>query len=281
MSSSESGFPIEYQGFKMLITLVEPQRLHPHEEIIPPNLDKLKASIWRDGFQASPIIVDQETLVVLDGMHRLATLKDIGCRFILSCLVDYYDPRISVETWCRGLRDRGVDPLALVEDAGYPTHPSGDRWGESLMLATPEGWHQIGEGLGVEEAFRALVALEEEFKGKGFAIDHISEAQVEEGLASGTLEAALVPPRVGKEQVVSYALEGRLFPPKSTRHVLPARPIDVDIPLEDLMDQGISLAEAVDKLVGVLSGLEVEERPPGATYHGRVYSEALIRFKEA
>jgi hypothetical protein len=52
-----------------------------------------------DGMLKKPILVDKNTLTILDGHHRLNVLKKLGLRKIPVVLVDYYDPHIVVRKW--------------------------------------------------------------------------------------------------------------------------------------------------------------------------------------
>ncbi len=79
-------------------------RLLIHEETIPARIRSLSDRIKRDGVQSAPIFVDRGTYVVLDGMHRTAIMAELGCRFTCVCLVDYRDPRIKVQRWCRAIK---------------------------------------------------------------------------------------------------------------------------------------------------------------------------------
>ena len=54
-------------------------------------------------------------------------------------------------------------------------------------------------------------------------------------LYSEKADAILVPKKVTKDEVVKTARRGKLFPPKTTRHILPKLNKFVDIPLEELM----------------------------------------------
>lgn len=60
----------------MEITLGELYRLHIHEEIIPEKTAELVEKIPHDGVFIHPIIVDRDSYVVLDGMHRVAAARD-------------------------------------------------------------------------------------------------------------------------------------------------------------------------------------------------------------
>ena len=101
MSKPPAAYTINHEGLRLDIALIETDMLLIHEEIIPDRLDKLRNSIERDGVQSAPILVDRATHVVLDGMHRTAIMKKLGCRFTCVCLLDYFDPSITVQRWCR------------------------------------------------------------------------------------------------------------------------------------------------------------------------------------
>lgn len=54
------------------ISLVDLEKLHIHEEVVPKLVDQLAESIVKDKVLRHPVMVDQKSLVVLDGMHRVA-----------------------------------------------------------------------------------------------------------------------------------------------------------------------------------------------------------------
>jgi len=62
-------------------------------------LENLAAEIRMDEALRHPVIVDKESFVVLDGMHRVAALKILNCQRIPACLVNYKSPSISVGAW--------------------------------------------------------------------------------------------------------------------------------------------------------------------------------------
>ncbi len=102
MSASRPvSFTIEGDGIRLDIALVEIDELLLHEATISGSLDGLMEEIERSGILRSPVIVGRESLVVLDGMHRMEALRKLGCRFMCVCLVDYASPGIKVDRWCR------------------------------------------------------------------------------------------------------------------------------------------------------------------------------------
>lgn len=81
------------------IALLQIDKLRPHEKGSPPYLEMLKKEILRDGVIRHPIIADEKSYVILDGMHRWLVLQSLGCTLIPVMLVDaLHDPGIRVGT---------------------------------------------------------------------------------------------------------------------------------------------------------------------------------------
>ena len=87
--------------FSLKIGIEDINRLHPHEEVVEKSYKKLVKAFRKSEFMLHPIIVDEKSRVVLDGMHRLKALKELGYPHILVCLVDYFNPLIRVGNWYR------------------------------------------------------------------------------------------------------------------------------------------------------------------------------------
>ena len=75
------------------IVLVPIDELKPHEKGSPVYLELLKQEILRDGVLRYPIIADEKTRVILDGMHRWLVLKNLGYILIPAILVDAINDR--------------------------------------------------------------------------------------------------------------------------------------------------------------------------------------------
>jgi len=73
-------------NFKVVILPID--ELKPHEKGSPLYLEILKQEITKDGVIKYPIIADEKTLVILDGMHRWLVLKNMGYTLIPVILVD-------------------------------------------------------------------------------------------------------------------------------------------------------------------------------------------------
>ncbi len=71
-------------------------RLRPHEATDPAILENLISELKVKGSLKDPIIVDRETLVILDGHHRHAAYKALGFKQVPCLLVDYRSPQVRV-----------------------------------------------------------------------------------------------------------------------------------------------------------------------------------------
>lgn len=73
--------------------------LKPHEGVKDEIVDKLAEEIRRDGCLKKAILVDKQTLTVLDGHHRIVALRKLGCTKVPCLLIDYSLERIHVLSW--------------------------------------------------------------------------------------------------------------------------------------------------------------------------------------
>ncbi|MFC1803565.1 ParB N-terminal domain-containing protein [Thermoproteota archaeon] len=288
MSKTPAAYTINHEGLKLDIALIETEKLLIHEEIIPFRLNKLKASIERDGVQSAPILVDRNTQVVLDGMHRTAIMKDLGCKFTCVCFLDYFDPSIKVQRWVRlipapfnknnaetlldelGLK---LDPFELVES------PEENR---GLLLTFKDTAHRIiTDGDDIVESFKKGYLFERKLYEWGYNVQHCTESEAKEHLTSGSYEATLYLPKVEKEDVINFASKKRVFTPKATRHKLPARPLGVNVPLSLLRDNSLSTKGANKKLSEMLKKKKLSRYDPDMKWMRRVYDEVLYVFSNS
>jgi ParB-like nuclease domain. len=98
---SQTVYEIKTPSITLKITVAEANSLHIHEEVIPDLLSQLAEKIRSDGVLRDPVIVDEKTLILLDGVHRVAAVRHLGLKYIPVCLVDYDNPNIKIYTWSR------------------------------------------------------------------------------------------------------------------------------------------------------------------------------------
>lgn len=294
---SRIAYEIKSPKIVLKISLEEIEKLHIHEEIIPSILKWLVEKIKNDGVFKDPIIVDEKTLVVLDGMHRVAAAKELDLKYIPVCLVDYDNPNIGLYTWTRVIKykkttsrnqeDLRKEILDIINRRGYrqvyiPNIEAGyemlDR--RELISLLVLGKSYIGvrsRTRDIKVIYDELKKIEEAINYRGFTIEYHTEKDALKLVDTGEAISALIPPVIFKDEVRRVALSGDVFIHKATRHVIPARPMGINMPLEYLTGK-YTMDEALDKLLLLLSKRSLKILPPGSILDRR-YDEELYVFE--
>ena len=284
-SRPQIAYTIDHNGLRLDIAVVELGSLRVHEETMQGHAEELKRGLIERGSLSTPMFVDRATNIVLDGMHRVRTLRELGCRFALVCFVDYSDPRITLGRWCRTIpkpfgrkdaeRIMGGNGASLRPARGVnPIHST------DLLLAFGDGTYIVeSPEKELMSVYRLSHRLEQALIGEGYAVGHMGEDDATRYLATGDFSAILCPPVITKEQVVDVVQRGEVFPPKSTRHRIPARPIGAGLPLTALRDEERTLEEVNLSLCKQLKSSRLRRLPPGSTYRGRRFEDTLYVFE--
>ena len=259
------------------ITLIDLNDLKPHEEIIEQLVTELAKNIRDQNEVRDPLIVDQQSLVILDGMHRYNALKILGCRRAPACLVEYDDQRIGVGAWFRLFN--ADDPDSLATEALETLNRKYERKSISppqteltnaAIITKRSGFEFTGEIDRVSRSHLA-VRIEKYISGQGFQCEYAPENSV-------TQSNIVIPvPIFSKTEIRETATSGRLLPHKVTRHIIPSRPLGLNVPL-DLLTNHTS-GKANEKLDHYLSSKHVDTKPPGSIVDGRRYQEELLVFE--
>jgi hypothetical protein len=277
---------ISSSSLSFRITLVDVDALSPHEEVIESVVESLAKEMLAEGLVRDPLMVDQGEYVILDGMHRFGALRHLKCRFVPCCLVDYDSPKIQVGSWFRLFVAKEPESTAeqLLVDNGVQSlkqesNLSNLNYDPRAIILTDKGsWFILRESMEMIDRARTAVRLEKAMLKAGYSVEYLSEILALERLKSGSANFVISVPIFSKRQIREFGLQRRPLPHKVTRHVIPSRPLRVDIPLELLKDAATSHAEAEKKLGEMLAERHVERKPPGSVVDGRRYQEELLLF---
>ncbi len=285
---STEAFTILHPAIRLEIKLEEVEKLRIHEEVISDTLLELTEDIRADGYFKHPVIVDSKTLVVLDGMHRVAATENVGCRFIPVCLVEYDNPNILVGCWCRvinhssnleklvnSVRELGFTVEECQRETAYKLVD--ERKATTSILSRSKCFAVYGSQKTIKEIYDAIKQIELKLQSRGYSIGYDTESDAQNKVSSGKVLSTLIVPNVSKRDVVAVALRGEVFAHKTTRHVIPVRPLFVNVPLEWLCGES-SLKKANETLVKHLSKKRVTRLPPGQVLDRR-YEEELYIFE--
>ncbi|UCE57265.1 MAG: ParB N-terminal domain-containing protein [Candidatus Bathyarchaeota archaeon] len=284
----KEAFPIIHPKIKLEIKLEKVENLHIHEEVIPRILHKLTEDIRADNLFKHPVIVDSKTLVVLDGMHRVAATKNLGCRFIPVCLVEYDNPHIKVGCWCRVINHSSnlKKLVRSIRETGYVVEECqgekarklvNERKAIAAIMASSKCFAVYGPQKNIREIYEAIKQIELKLGSHGYSISYDTESDAQKKVSSGNTLSMLMAPSVSKKDVVEVALKSEVFAHKTTRHVIPVRPLFVNVPLE-MLKGTLTLKKVNEILVENLTKKQITRLPPGQIIDRR-YEEELYVFE--
>jgi len=272
--SPMAGYVVEYnlggRLFKAVITAVPLSKLKPHEEVRYRAVRTIARSIASSGLQKNPIIVDINSGVILDGMHRWHALRRVGARYAAVCLVEYSDPRIKLGRWVRYFPDADRIPSWLKGWLGKP-----QRLEE--VESSPDAFIYFrGFARRISLPWDVLKAMRRVFKVEQRLSRELGKPSYLPGVSRDLEGLFLVPPRIAKKDVVRIASRGQVFPPKSTRHEIPVRPLHLNTPLT-LLKSKEDWDVVSEALAALLNSKTLVEAPRGVVAE-REYREAVLVF---
>lgn len=237
-----------------------------HEGVVQKWVDDIASTIKRDRNLKNPIIVTQHKgyYVVLDGMHRYAALLQLEIPNILVCEVDYNKESILLGGF-DAFTFKKLNAEALLRSI-FPSE-EGYVLQEILSLSVAkEGVLEREYLLAMADKGGKIWALDKE-KGKEDldticeTVDRVDRMMSERfprtiytnnefsltDFEASNAASIVLRPQFGKQEVLDRTLNHKIFPPKSTRHLIPGRPLRVDVDLTLLSaDMGL---ESKNKLL--------------------------------
>jgi len=268
-----------------LVLSVEPiEKVLPHEQVVADLLRAMQNSLKRSRAQLDPVIVDDKTGVALDGMHRVEALKQLGASKILVCRVDYDNAAIKLGRWLRAyegasnplLEDLKVRlDLTRVSPAEAMSELEGHRT-PVVLFAAGMSFKSLMKFVSVRESIELVKVFDEVALWSGIRPSMVAEGEAKRLIEAGAF--VLFPPSPSKADVVESGLSKKLLPPKSTRHLIPARPVGVSFPLRWLMERGLSVEEANRRLASLVAESQIVRMRAGSEYMGRLYEEPLYHY---
>lgn len=279
-------------SFPFTLKLLPVQHLHPHEITVSHLLKELKKELLNDKYIKNPIIVDEESLTVLDGMHRLKAIKELGLEYIPACLHDYNDKSVKLGSWCRKLvfdkgkheKEQAMAQIKQILEDRFSYKELSIKKARQLLTSTREDFLIInpnqsmsiyGTG-GKNNKYWRVHNLEEKLKDSiEVKIEYIADKKIIESI-NEKRDIFLIPPSITKQIVLKHHKEN-LFPPKTTRHVFSARPLFLNVPFSFLKGDK-SLKVQNKKFERFLKEQKVKKKKGKKEVEGRLYEEKRLYF---
>lgn len=286
-------YRIESETLELKLEIVPVSSLVPHEEIIPDAVDKLilEFSNWTN--LQNPVIVDDNSMV-LDGHHRFFVFEALHFNYIPVCRINYLRESVQLRYWFRILHYAGGEDqvraitksmrasLRRIRDKGTLAELMRKNpycWG----IQDPHGCHLVtcdaGTVCDAVSAYKALEEFQTRLRRKGVDIRYIPCQNITEHDPAAPEPDQLIiwTPQITKGMVVDTVRQGKKFPPKATRHLVPARPLHVDVPTRWLKED-IPVDEINRRFIELLERKGVKRFGPGQVVNGRYYEEELFVF---
>jgi hypothetical protein len=283
------GFTIVHPRVNLEIKLEAVDHLVVHEKILENYLSRLIVELKSDKCLMHPVVVDRKSLVVLDGMHRMAAARELGWRVIPVCLLDYNNSNVSVRSWYRLINPRSdIEQVTrAIEELGFGLKERSlddacdlieKREAMASLVFASKCYSIHGGQETIKAVYDAINEIELKLSAEGYSVGYETESDARSKMASGEAFFMLMVPPVSKEEVVKAALSGQIFSHKTTRHVLPLRPLFINLPFDWLYSTS-NLDTLNEKLVKHLSAKSFVRLPPGQILDRR-YEEELYVFKD-
>jgi len=280
--SSGKGFEIKNSKIPILLALKRIEELKPHEETVATDLRGIVNTLQRDPILRHPVVADAATGAVLDGNHRLAALSELGCFTIPTALIDYQNPMVKVDRWFRVITGESLDDFVkrTKDNQGHlvKSLSESDRCLLSRLsyasLCNKTKWFTFATGEpDAVEAFKKSYRIEEIARNNHLKIAYTDSNDLT-GLHKSSFMMSTI--RAEKSEVVESCMNHRLFPPKSTRHLIPSRPLGLSVPVESLKNK--NYAEAESDFVRHIRSKHVKRLPEGSKVGSRRYLEEVFLF---
>jgi len=217
------------------LQIIPLEKLHPHEEIIPYNLQKLREAMLNLGRLVDPLIVDSKHYIVIDGNHRRKVLEAIECPNAACQVVDYESPEIKLGTWFPVSKTIRPEEIKVLkgEKVDFETGNVAIQKMEATFMYVKKmnGEKECYLYDSNEKSVQGVMAQQRKFitSLEGRDLQYVADDKTGEYLDAGY---AVFQRRIyTKNEIVAEAVAGRVMPPKSTRHVIPDRIIRLNLHL--------------------------------------------------
>jgi len=279
--NASHGYQIASAKIPILLTLKRVRDLKPHEQTIEEDLDRLKAALAKDPVLRHPIISDNKTGLVLDGTHRLAALAQLGCQLVPCAAINYQDPSIVVERWFREIRGTSLDNFrdGIKSYESFRVAPKeAENWlenrsGFASIQDTESCFVLVTASKDALTLARCSFEIEEMARKRGLKVAYSDDNSVPKGADEFLLSTI----RIDKQEIMAASVAGKVFPPKTTRHIIPSRPLGICFQLKLLRSPYLESAQ--EEFVSHLRKLRIRHLPGGAWVGSRRYEEEVFLFE--
>jgi hypothetical protein len=215
------------------VEMVPPSLLKPHEALVEEELKLFLESLLSTRVFFKPLLIDRESLTILDGHHRWAGLMQLGAKRIPCIKLDYLeDDSIKVYTWYPVVFGEAERVFFVLENTRGVILEYKPREEAMAQIANSD-FVLISQKdcASIRGDPKIIIRMLENIK--TISLEFVDTEQAAfDALRNATMILLRRSPT--KKEVVEHASRGEVFAPKTTRHDLPFRYQDIDVKYEEL-----------------------------------------------
>lgn len=231
------------------LRILPAKALEPHEDCDPRRVDRLSRRLQAEGILKNPPVVapipDSDRYVVLDGANRALSFINLGIPHIIAQLVSYQDSGVELDTWYHVVAGMQIKEFekALTQVTGL--NLQGCSLDEArLALENHHAAAYIVSAQGVRMVCNTSHSLKHDtnllndlvsaYKGKSNIYRASNDIWEKQEPYYPDITALVIFPPLTPEDIIHAAESGEKIPTGITRHIIPNRALNINIPMEVL-----------------------------------------------
>lgn len=225
------------------------EALVPHEDCDPRRVERLSRRIEEERCLKNPPIVaripDSDQYVVLDGANRSQAFALLGIAHIVAQVVSYDDPGIALDTWYHVVSGLAVEEFeaAVTGIAGVELLACKLETARAALQAQRAAAYIVVENNvrvvscphGCQPTDMLILnELVNTYKGRADIFRASNDVWGKQAPYYPEITALVIFPRLNPVDIVRAAQNGYRIPSGITRHIIPNRAVNINIPLRVL-----------------------------------------------
>ena len=269
------------------LRMLPAESLVPHEECDPRRVVRLSKRLQNEAILKNPPVVaaipESKKYVVLDGANRALAFVNLQIPHIVAQLVSYQDSGVELDTWYHVVAGMKIADFEseLTKITGLHLQDSSLESARSALknhqaaayIICDEGVRIVSNtNLSLKHDTRLLNGLVSAYKGKANIYRASNDIWEIQKPYYPDITALVIFPRLSPADILGAARSGEMIPTGITRHIIPHRALNINIPLDVL---GSDWSQ--ERKEGWLQDWLMERMAANAI---RFYSESTFSFNE-
>ena len=224
-------------------------QLVSHEDCDPRRVERLSQRLQEEGILKNPPVVaeipDSNKYVVLDGANRALAFASMGILHIAAQLVSYEGSGVELDTWYHVVAGMEIAEfeIALTKVTGLHLQVcSLDEARDALVSHQAAAYIVSAQGVrmvsntssSLKHDTRLLNSLVSVYKGKANIYRASNDIWEKQEPYYPDITALVIFPRLAPADIIAAAQSREKIPTGITRHIIPHRALNINIPLDVL-----------------------------------------------